>query len=81
MISIKDNGPGMEENYINRIMTGDYQPKGTGIGLKNIEERLKILFGENYGLTIESEKGQGTHVMIKVPKEGETAYVQSVVSG
>ncbi len=83
LISIKDNGPGMEENYINRIMTGDYQPKGgTGIGLKNIEERLKILFGENYGLTIESEKGQGTHVMIKVPKEGgETAYVQSVVSG
>ncbi|SFM21233.1 two-component system, sensor histidine kinase YesM [Gracilibacillus orientalis] len=81
LISVSDNGPGMEEDYLNKIMTGDYQPKGTGIGLKNIEERIKILFGESYGIYIESVENQGTKVIIKVPKKGETTYVQSVVSG
>lgn len=81
MISVKDNGPGMDENYIDKINQGDYQPKGTGIGLRNIDERIKILFGENYGIYIESEKGEGTTVTVKLPKEGEAAYVQSIISG
>src|SRR5699024_3853152 len=81
MISVKDNGPGMDENYIDKIIQGDYQPKGTGIGLRNIDERIKILFGENYGIYIESEKGEGTTVTVKLPKEGEAAYVQSIISG
>src|SRR5690606_3846300 len=56
-LNLSDNGPGMDESYLRKIEKGNYEPKGTGLGLKNINERIKILFGESYGLTIKSEKG------------------------
>ncbi|RYD03289.1 hypothetical protein N752_20880 [Desulforamulus aquiferis] len=40
---------------------------GSGVGLSNVHERLKILFGEEHGLNIESETGFGTTVWLRVP--------------
>ena len=40
----------------------------TGIGIKNVNDRLKIYFGEAYGLTIESEPDVGTCVTVRMPK-------------
>ncbi|QGH34166.1 HAMP domain-containing protein [Gracilibacillus salitolerans] len=79
-IFIEDNGPGMQKSYLEQIESGDYQPKSTGIGLRNINERVKILFGEEFGLVIDSEIGNGTKVSIILPKEDNETYVQSVVS-
>lgn len=39
-----------------------------GIGVKNVNDRLKIYFGEEYGITIDSELDVGTTVTIKIPK-------------
>ena len=39
-----------------------------GIGVKNVDDRLKIYFGNEYGITIESELDVGTTVTIKIPK-------------
>ena len=44
----------------------EYRRKG--IGVKNVNDRLKIYFGEEYGITIESELDVGTTVTIKIPK-------------
>ncbi|MFC4404887.1 cache domain-containing sensor histidine kinase [Gracilibacillus xinjiangensis] len=77
-IMISDNGPGMEREYLINLIKGEYIPKGTGIGLKNINERIKILFGSDYGLHIESETGKGTNVIITIPKGANDSYVQSV---
>lgn len=41
--------------------------KGSGVGLVNVNNRIKILFGERYGLHIESELDEGTVVTIKIP--------------
>lgn len=79
-LNLSDNGPGMDESYLRKIEKGNYEPKGTGLGLKNINERIKILFGESYGLTIKSEKGVGTLITIRVPIEGEKEDVQGFVS-
>lgn len=45
----------------------DGQPT-RGIGLTNIHNRLRLLFGEGYGITIESRFGHGTTVTVKIPK-------------
>lgn len=80
IICVADNGPGIETEYLEKIISGNYQPKGTGIGLRNINERIKLLFGEKYGLKIDSEIGKGTTVSIILPKEEKNSYVQGVVS-
>ena len=79
-LHLSDNGPGMDEEYVKQIRKGNYEPKGTGLGLRNITERIKILFGEEYGLAITSEKGVGTFITIRIPIEGERENVQSDVS-
>ncbi|MBB6513766.1 two-component system sensor histidine kinase YesM [Gracilibacillus halotolerans] len=79
-LRLTDNGPGMDASYLQQIKQGNYEPKGTGLGLRNINDRIKILFGEEYGLTINSEKGVGTFITIRIPIEGEKEYVQSFVS-
>ncbi|WP_077625264.1 cache domain-containing sensor histidine kinase [Sediminibacillus massiliensis] len=77
VISVEDNGPGMEGELVEKIASGHYESQGTGIGLKNIDERLKILFGPPYGVEVQSEKNRGTKVDIVIPNEGGTDYVQS----
>ena len=42
--------------------------KGSGVGLVNVNNRIKILFGKEYGLTIESEPDEGTKVSICIPE-------------
>ena len=41
--------------------------KGSGIGVKNVNERIKLYFGERYGLTIDSEPDEGTTITILLP--------------
>jgi len=67
-IDVSDNGPGMEEEFIRRLMSGQSKPRKTGIGLKNIDERLKLLYGHGYGICIQSSLGSGTTVTIRIPK-------------
>jgi two-component system sensor histidine kinase YesM len=66
-ISISDNGPGMVEEFVEKILQGKVAPKGSGIGLRNIDERIKILYGMNYGIDIKSIPGEGTEVIVKIP--------------
>lgn len=41
--------------------------KGSGYGLKNINKRIKLLYGDNYGLSFKSVYNYGTTVIIKIP--------------
>jgi len=66
-ISVKDTGPGMDEDYLHKLKTNETEAKGTGIGLLSIDERLKLLFGDSYGVRIRSELGEGTTVVFSIP--------------
>jgi two-component system, sensor histidine kinase YesM len=68
VIQVKDTGPGMDMDYLEKLERGEVAAEGTGIGLKNIHDRLQNLFGEEYGIRIESVAGRGTLISIHLPK-------------
>ena len=63
---VEDNGVGMEEEQIAAIFRHDADSKA-GIGIKNVNDRLKIWFGEDYGITIKSVPDEGTCVTVRMP--------------
>jgi two-component system sensor histidine kinase YesM len=67
VLAVEDQGPGMEPSRLEQVRRGEHQPKGKGIGLKNIEERIKLAFGDAYGIHIDSEPGKGTRVYVYLP--------------
>ncbi len=69
-IEIIDNGIGMDETTIKRLVTSSLKPANrlNGIGVQNVSERLKLHFGQEYGVTIQSEIGIGTSVTVSLPK-------------
>ncbi|MEF2877175.1 MAG: histidine kinase [Blautia sp.] len=69
-IEVIDNGQGMEPAMADRLLyeNSPYQKRGlTGIGLKNVNERIKLIYGNAYGLHISSMKGYGTQIVIRLP--------------
>jgi hypothetical protein len=73
-LSVADNGLGMTEDKVEMILTGKSTSgngRGSGIGVKNVNERIKLYFGEAYGLTIDSEPDEGTTVIIHLPAKDE----------
>ncbi len=66
-ITLNDNGPGMTKSFVNELKKGKVEPKGSGIGLKNIKERLKIIYQDNYTFNIKSKIKEGTEVTIIIP--------------
>ncbi|WP_246315122.1 sensor histidine kinase [Paenibacillus foliorum] len=75
LLVVEDNGPGMEEELLNQVRRGEARTRGSGIGLKNIEERIIIAFGEGYGLQLDSEQGKGTKVSVIIPDEMGNQHV------
>lgn len=66
LILVEDNGLGMEQEKAETLVT--YQTKG--YGLKNVNDRIRLLYGEEYGIWIRSRVGEGTCVEIRTPREG-----------
>ena len=71
VIEVADNGPGMPEETVERLLDQSYAAapgtKGSGIGLRNVHQRIRLTFGEEYGLAIHSEPDAGTTVCIRLP--------------
>ena len=70
-LSVVDNGLGMNEEdlkMLQNVMKSEEIKESLHIGVTNVNQRLKLYFGEKYGLLIESEGGIGTSVTIRVPK-------------
>lgn len=74
VICIEDNGIGLETSAINESLRKnelDFVEKGNSIGLHNINARLKMLYGNQYGMHLESMLGEGTKVFMILPDRGE----------
>ncbi|MGN7297186.1 cache domain-containing sensor histidine kinase [Ferdinandcohnia sp. SAFN-114] len=78
VIEVKDNGIGIEnerlkkvysmlDSSVGTIMKEKGNPESTGIGLPNVHQRIKLTFGDEYGVKIESEPEQGTEVTLILP--------------
>lgn len=73
VFTVQDNGVGMSEEQVASILHQDPKDR-TGIGIKNVNDRLQIYFGKQYGLHITSELDVGTCVEIRMPKIQEGTY-------
>ena len=85
-MKVSDNGLGMTKEQVEGMFTDKPHVKsgsGSGIGVRNVNERIRLYFGQEYGLSIESELDEGTVVTIHmraVPyaetAEGEKIHVK-----
>lgn len=70
LITIRDNGSGIKHDKLeqlkSRLIESPLHATGS-IGLINVNERIKVFFGTEYGLHIESTSGQGTLIILKIP--------------
>ncbi len=70
MIDVDDNGCGMSEEALNKLRT-DIEirdmSRSKSIGLYNINQRLKLHYGEGYRLHVYSEQGTGTRIRLMIP--------------
>lgn len=74
VICIEDNGIGLDTSAINESLRKNelhFVEKGNSIGLHNINARLKMLYGNQYGMHLESMLGEGTKVFMILPDRGE----------
>lgn len=67
IIHVKDNGVGFDPEKIKK--PGENEGRREKMGLSNTDQRLKLLYGERYGLNITSKEGEGTDIMITIPKK------------
>lgn len=78
MIMVSDNGVGMPEEQVEKINSyfdkvavsyvGEERKKRGGIAMKNVNSRIKLLFGEDYGVRVYSVEGIGTDIKLTLPK-------------
>ena len=73
-ITISDNGLGMPPEVAEGLLDAPVSPgrqaegkRGSGIGLRNVHERIRLYFGPEYGLRIQSEPDEGTVVTLRMP--------------
>lgn len=74
VFTVEDNGVGMTKEQCESILHKEVKGQTGGIGIKNVNDRVKIYFGEQYGMKIESELDEGTKVSIRMPKLKEDSY-------
>src|SRR4051812_25387029 len=66
LIVVEDDGVGENPEQIRRALSGD--PDVDAVGLGNVDGRLQTVFGDDYGLVVETAPGAGTKVTVRVPK-------------
>jgi two-component system sensor histidine kinase YesM len=85
-IRISDNGRGIPKDRLEQLMemldqentnNANITLQRTSIGLINIHNRIKNLYGKQYGITVESTENSGTTVTLRLPKTGGNGNVQS----
>lgn len=64
---VKDNGLGIAPERLSTLLTGVKSEEGSGVGIRNVNERIRLYYGDGYGLEIESELEEGTAVNIWIP--------------
>jgi two-component system sensor histidine kinase LytS len=72
-ITVQDNGIGIESEKLQQL----FSTEAEGVGVQNVARRLKGLYGDNYGLYLNSELGKGTQATIRIPYAKEVAEYAS----
>ena len=63
IFTVEDNGCGMEENVLKNILAAD----AGGYGVQNVQHRIQLYYGPEYGLSYESKINEGTRALLRIP--------------
>ena len=81
MLTFKDNGDGMEAEQMDRLnqifenpLQMGHEEEESGIALKNVSKRIKLYYGNEYGIHVFSAPGQGTELIMRLPVVYEEEY-------
>jgi two-component system LytT family sensor kinase len=66
VISVEDDGPGMDPEHVHEILAG--RASTDRVGLANVDRRLRSVFGAWFGLVVQTAPGAGTRVLVRVPR-------------
>jgi two-component system LytT family sensor kinase len=66
VIEVEDNGLGMSDQRLDQLFSFD-EEGGGGIGLRNVGERLRVVYGDQAGVRLTSEPGRGTVARLEIP--------------
>ena len=82
-ITVEDNGVGMDETVLENVLKRSKGERQGHIGLANVHSRIRLIYGSEYGVHVESLKGKYTKVRIIMPKQskGDCLRDESVGSG
>jgi two-component system, sensor histidine kinase YesM len=69
ILEVADDGSGMTEERLDVVRASLADGKSEGFGLRTVHQRIQILFGREYGLTIESTPDVGTRVIVTIPMQ------------
>lgn len=73
-LELADNGAGIPPDKLQKLLLPGERRKGRGgLGVRNADQKIKLHFGVQYGLTVKSSSGEGTTIVIKWPKKEENA--------
>lgn len=75
LVTVEDDGIGMTPEQLNHLKEElpDLEKEGhTGIGLRNVDRRIRLHYGEQYRIRIESVYGEGTSIHLRIPKEASS---------
>jgi len=64
LLEVEDDGCGMSSERLENLLVSESK---AGYGIKNVHERVQLAYGKNYGVTIHSEAGRGTKIIITLP--------------
>ncbi len=80
VVEVRDNGVGMDEERLNNILCfeGTHNKEGTGIGVRNVHQRIQLYYGSDYGLEISSELDEGTLVRLVIPEQNPIQPIKVV---
>ena len=69
LCSVADNGVGIDPQILDKLKLGIIRAQGNGVGLTNLDERLKSLYGPGYGIRVENSPAGGALIWFRVKKE------------
>jgi two-component system sensor histidine kinase YesM len=67
ILEVADDGAGMSEKRLKEVRASLTEGKREGFGLMTVHQRIQILFGTEYGLTVESAQDSGTRIIVRIP--------------
>jgi two-component system sensor histidine kinase YesM len=68
LLQVSDNGLGMSPEILNNVLVSETSGRnGSGVGVRNVHQRIQLYYGKKYGLEIESVQEVGTDVKIWLP--------------